>query len=465
MAADTHPDPSIRRGPGRWIRNWDPENSAQWERGGSRIARRNLWASIFAEHLGFCVWSLWAVLVLFMTPQTGFAFTAEQKFLLVSLVALVGALIRIPYTMAVPRFGGRNWTLISVVALLVPTLLAAVLVQSPDTPFWVFALLAATAGLGGGNFASSMSNISYFYPERLKGTALGLNAGGGNIGVATVQLLGLAVIALFSVQAGAVVPLVYVPLLLLAALVAWRYMDNLASMRGNTADQVAVCRDRHTWLMSLLYIGTFGSFIGYGFAFGLLLQNQFDRTPIEAATVTFLGPLIGSLIRPLGGWLADRYGGSQVTLWNFLAMVAGTAVIIVASLHGSLAMFTLGFVVLFTLSGIGNGSTYKMIPSIYAAKAEDRIAAGEAREEAVADTKRLAAALLGLVGAIGGLGGVLINMAFRESFAAVGSATPAFVCFLGFYMVCALVTWRVYLRGPMGGRGHTRAAADTVVAS
>ncbi|GAA3741073.1 NNP family nitrate/nitrite transporter-like MFS transporter [Spinactinospora alkalitolerans] len=452
MAADTPISP--RRSGGRWISHWDPENETFWREQGSRTANRNLWSSIFAEHLGFSVWSLWSVLVLFMTPETGFSFSPEQKFLLVSVVAFVGAVLRIPYTLAVPRFGGRDWTLVSVVALLVPTVLAVLLIQRPETPYWLFLVLAATAGLGGGNFSSSMSNINFFFPERSKGWALGLNAGGGNIGVATVQLVGLAVIAVFTVGNGHFVPLVYLPLLLLAAWVAWRHMDNLAGARADVGAQLAAVKDRHAWIMSFLYIGTFGSFIGFGFAFGLLLQNQFDRTPMEAASVTFIGPALGSLVRPVGGWLSDRFGGGRITLWNFAAMVVGTGVIILAVGRDSLALFLAAFAVLFVLTGIGNGSTYKMIPAIYSARAEDMIAAGTPRARALAETKRLAGALLGLVGAVGALGGVGINLVFRESFAAAGSATPAFVAFLVFYAVCIAVTCLVYLRRPVSAAGR-----------
>ncbi|GAB3209195.1 MFS transporter [Marinactinospora thermotolerans] len=455
MAPETVTDPP--RSGGRWITHWDPEDEGFWQAGGRRVANRNLWVSIFAEHLGFSVWSLWSVLVLFMTPENGFAYSAEQKFLLVSLVTLVGAVLRVPYTLAVARFGGRNWTLVSVAALLLPTVLAVVLIQRPETPFAVFALLAATAGLGGGNFASSMANINFFFPERHKGWALGLNAGGGNIGVPAIQLVGLAVIGLFTVANGAYVPLLYLPLILLACWMSWRFMDNLAGARSDVSAQIAVCRNRHAWIMSFLYIGTFGSFIGYGFAFGLVLQNQFDRTPLEAAAITFLGPLLGSLSRPVGGRLADRFGGGRITLWTFVAMALGTGLIIMASVQQSLPLFLLGFIPLFLLTGIGNGSTYKMIPSIFAARAEDRIAEGEERETAMAEAKRLSGALLGIAGAVGALGGVAINLVFREAFASAGSATPAFVAFLGFYLVCILVTSLVYLRRP--ARTTERAAS------
>lgn len=432
----------------RWLTHWDPEDKEFWESTGRPIARRNLWASILSEHLGFSVWSLWSVLTLFMTPETGFSTTPEQKFLLVSVVALVGAVLRVPYTLAVPVFGGRNWTLISGALLLVPTALAFSLIQNPDTPYWLLLLLAATAGLGGGNFSSSMANISFFFPSRDKGWALGLNAGGGNIGVATVQLVGLGVIACHTVRSGHLVPLVYGPLILLSVWVAWRYMDNISGVRTDAAAQLAAVKDRHFWIMSFLYVGTFGSFIGFGFAFGLLLQNQFGLAPLHAAAVTFLGPAIGSLARPVGGRLADRLGGARVTLWNFLGMAAGTAGAVIAVEAASLPLFVCALGLLFVLTGVGNGSTYKMIPAICAARAEEAVSRGVPRAKAVARGNRTASSMLGLIGAVGALGGVAINLAFRQSFADSGTAAPAFTVFLCCYLVCAATTYLVYLRPP-----------------
>ncbi|WP_028647685.1 MFS transporter [Nocardiopsis sp. CNT312] len=441
------PEAGTRTGK-HWISDWDPENDRFWNTTGRPIAKRNLWASIFSEHIGFSVWSFWSVLALFMTPDAGFDWAPEQKFLLVSIVSLVGAVLRIPYTLAVPMFGGRNWTIISSITLLVPTLLAVYLIQHPETPYWVFVALAATAGVGGGNFSSSMANINFFFPEKEKGWALGMNAGGGNIGVATVQLVGLAIIAVFTVEGGALVPLFYVPFILLAIWVASRGMHNLTSAKPDISAQLAATKDRHFWMMSVLYIGTFGSFIGFGFAFGLLLQNQFGLQPLQAAMVTFLGPAIGSLIRPIGGKMADRFGGARVTLLNFLAMVAGTGVVIFSINADHLALFVSAFIVVFVLTGVGNGSTYKMIPSIYAAKAQNAIAEGAPREDTLAFNKRVSSSMLGLIGAMGALGGVGINLVFRESFASTGSAAPGFIAFLMYYLVCAALTYLVYMRTP-----------------
>jgi NNP family nitrate/nitrite transporter-like MFS transporter len=424
----------------RWIQHWDPEDETFWKETGEKVARRNLFFSVLSEHIGFSVWTLWSVLVLFMGPEYGL--TPADKFLLTSVVTLVGAVVRVPYTFAVAIFGGRNWTIISAGLLLVPTV-AAFTVMEPGTSFSTFLLVGLLAGIGGGNFASSMTNINAFFPLRKKGWALGLNAGGGNIGVPVIQLAALAIIG---ANGGPRVLLgIYIPLIVVAAVLAACFMDNLASVKNDTGAAKDAVREGHTWIMALLYIGTFGSFIGYSFAFGQVLQTQFGRTPLQAAYLTFIGPLLGSLIRPLGGRLADRYGGARITLWNFVAMAAATAVLVAASMAKSLGLFVAVFVVLFVLSGLGNGSTFKMIPGIFQNKA---LAKGLTGEEAVAYGRRLSGASMGLIGAVGALGGVAINLAFRQSFLSVGSGTGAFVAFLAFYAVCFAVTWAVYLRRP-----------------
>ncbi|MFJ7078202.1 nitrate/nitrite transporter [Streptomyces sp. NPDC098781] len=431
--------PVASRG-GRWIEHWDPEDETFWNETGERVAQRNLFFSVLSEHIGFSIWTLWSVMVLFMGPEYGL--TPADKFTIVSMATLVGAVVRVPYTFAVAVFGGRMWTVISASLLLVPTV-AAFVVMEPGTSFGTFLVCAMLAGVGGGNFASSMTNINAFFPMRKKGWALGLNAGGGNVGVPVVQLVGLAVIG-----AGGGPRLllgVYIPLIVIAAALAWLRMDSIASVRNDTGAAKDAAKDAHTWIMSFLYIGTFGSFIGYSFAFGLVLQTQFGRTPLQAAYVTFIGPLLGSLIRPVGGALADRFGGAKITLWNYVAMAAATAVVVVASMQQSLPLFTTAFIALFVLSGLGNGSTFKMIPGIFHAKA---LAKGLQGEEAAAYGRRLSGASMGLIGAVGALGGLGINLAFRQSFLSVGSGTGAFVAFLAFYGLCFAATWAVYLRRP-----------------
>ncbi|MET9296147.1 MFS transporter [Streptomyces sp. NPDC003077] len=434
----------------RTLTHWDPEDAEFWARSGARIARRNLVHSVLTEHIGFAVWSLWSVLVLFLGPEYGI--DAAGKFTLTALPTALGAALRLPYAAAVARFGGRNWTVCSALLLLVPTVLAGLLLR-PGVSYGTLLAVACLAGVGGGNFASSMANINAFYPRRLKGWALGVNAGGGNLGVPVVQLAGLLVLATAGAGHPRLLPLVCVPLIVLAALAAaWR-MDNLAVPRGERGALRAVAAQPHGWALCALYLGTFGSFIGFGFAFGQVLQVQFpDRfdTPVKAACLTFLGPLLGSLARPVGGRMADRWGGARVTLWTFAGMAAGAGTVLAASRAGSLALFLVGFVALFLLSGLGNGSTYKMIPAVCHARARAGAAGGHLGAEAAARAERTArshaTALIGLAGAVGAAGGVLVNLAFREVFRTSHGGDAAYAAFLLVYALCAALTWALYAR-------------------
>jgi NNP family nitrate/nitrite transporter-like MFS transporter len=442
---------------GGWIEKWEPEDAAFWDGGGARIARRNLVFSILCEHVGFSVWSLWSVFVLFLTPAYGISHdlktAAAEKFLLTTLPTAVGAVARLPYTLAVARFGGRNWTVISASLLLIPTVAAAI-VLTPGVSYGTLLIVAALAGAGGGNFASSMANINSFYPQRRKGWALGLNAGGGNIGVATVQLVGLAVLATAGKAHPRMLLGIYIPLVVLAAVGAALLMDNIAHVRNEKRAMRSACRDPHTWIISLLYIGTFGSFIGFGFAFGQVLADQFAAhflsngtvDPVKVACITFLGPLIGSLVRPVGGLLADRIGGAVTTLWTFLAMAAAAAIVLAASAQKSLLLFYIGFIALFAFSGIGNGSTYKMIPAIFRAKAARAVAAGRDPAAAEHHARRLANAVIGIAAAVGAFGGVGVNIAFRQSFLASGTGDAAYIGFIAFYLAAMTLTWLVYVR-------------------
>src|SRR4029078_7402045 len=305
-----------------WIEDWRPEDPTFWQEIGAKIAKRNLIYSVASEHIGFSVWSLWSVIVLFLGPDYGI--DPAGKFLLTALTTLAGAFLRLPYTFAVARFGGRNWTIVSALLLLLPSGLAA-FVMHPGTPFWVFLLVAAIGGVGGGNFASSMTNINAFFPERLKGWALGLNAGGGNIGVPVIQLVGLLVIATVSNTAPEIVCVIYLVAIAVAVLCAALFMDNLGNQRCNLGAIAEALRFRDSWVMSFLYIGTFGSFIGFSFAFGQVLQINFLATgdnaaqaALHAAQIAFIGPLLGSIARPYGGQVADPIGGGEVTMCTLI---------------------------------------------------------------------------------------------------------------------------------------------------
>jgi NNP family nitrate/nitrite transporter-like MFS transporter len=480
-------EPKARRG-GRWIDDWNPDDEEFWERTGRRIARRNLIFSIFAEHLGFAIWVLWSVVVINL-GNAGLPMSLAEMFWLTAVPNLIGATLRIPYTFAVPRFGGRLWTGISATLLLIPSVLLAVVVpsgwlaqQTHGTQFWVLLGCAATAGVGGGNFSSSMANISFFYPERRKGFALGLNAAGGNLGVAVVQLV-VPLVIVIGVPAAmigrevhlAYAGLVWIPFVVAAAICAWLFMDSISDARADTRSYVSALRHGQTWIMSILYIGTFGSFIGYSFALPLVIKNTFPEflaaNPFIAtylAGLGFLGALIGSVARPFGGWLADRIGGSTVTLWCFLGMGLLTALAIAGVREHSFGLFFGSYLVIFLLSGAANGSTYRMIPLIFSALGRKEAAEKGLDPAATALTfKREAAAVIGIAGAIGAFGGFLIQLVFRQASLDVTAkiaaaptvgeklavaqanadwSTSALWVFLVAYAVFAAMTWFYYLR-------------------
>ncbi|WP_066286201.1 MFS transporter [Arthrobacter sp. B6] len=439
--------PALEFRPGRWIANWNAENKEQWESAGRAIARRNLNWSIFAEFLGFVVWQLWSIVVV-QLPGAGFNFTTSEIFWLISMPSLVGATLRIPYTFMVPRFGGRNWTIVSALLLLIPAIGLGLCVSNPETPFGVMLLVAALAGFGGGNFASSMANITFFYPAREKGWALGLNAAGGNMGAAVAQLavpIAITLLAVGSVN----LPMagwMWVPFILIAAFGAWKYMDNLTSAKGDVAGSIAALKEPHLWIMALLYIGTFGSFIGFAGVFPKLIKDYFPAfSSIGVGTVAlslaFLGPLVGSLARPYGGRMADRMGGARMTVASFTAMAIITLTMIWTLPLKSFWLFLVLFLMLFTASGFGNGATYRMIPIIFATSSR----AAKAGASTV-ETQRLASSALGLISAIGAYGGFVIPQVLNASNGASGSYTPAFYGFVGAYVLMLIVCWAFYIR-------------------
>ncbi|ALG86712.1 major facilitator transporter [Gordonia phthalatica] len=436
--------------------DWDPEDPVAWREGGAAIARRNLVWSVVAEHVGFSVWTLWSVMVLFM-PSDVYGVSAGDKFLIGAVATLSGATLRFPYTMATARFGGRTWTVFSALILVIPVVATVVILANPGQPRWMYLVCAALTGLGGGNFASSMTNINAFYPQRLKGWALGVNAGGGNLGVPAVQLVGFLVIAWAGDRQPYWVCAVYLVLLAVAAIGAAVFMDDLDVPGVDLAAMRAAAVDRDTWLISLLYIGTFGSFIGFSFAFAQVLSLNFAadgqspaQAALHAAQIAFIGPLLGSVARVFGGRLADRAGGSWVTLAAFAGMVVAAGVVLVGQ---TIAVQAIGFVALFVLSGMGNGSVYKIIPSVFEAKARRLPIDDDARS---VHSRAMSGAVIGIAGAVGGLGGVGINLVLRQSYQQSGEATAAVLVFAAFYLVAGLVTWRAYIAVP-----RARAEATT----
>jgi len=452
---------------GRNIDVWEVENPVFWRTAGEKIAHRNLVFSIFAEFLAFSVWQMWSAVAV-QLPRIGFPFDLNQLFWLTALPGLTGATLRLPYAFLVPVVGGRNWTLISTALLLLPAAGIGYAIQHPDTPYFVFLILALLCGFGGGNFASSMANINYFFPEKRKGLALGLNAAGGNIGVSVVQFIVPTIISfsIFGSMGGHPVTvssssgnsyiwlqnaaLLWIPFILLALGTTWFFMNNLTVAKTSIRFQLRMFSERHTWLMSVLYMGTFGSFIGYSAGFPLLIQSQFPG--VNAFQYSFIGPLIGSLSRPLGGWLADRAGGAKVTFWNFISMIFASAgaLYFLASRENpnAFAGFFSAFLVLFFCAGIGNGSTYRMIPSIFLSKNR---AGGNSSEEGVKIANRQAGAVVGITSAIAAYGAFFIPKSFGTSIALTGKPVAALFLFLTFYVLCAVLTLRFYLK-----KGETR---------
>lgn len=449
------------------IKRWEPENASFWQETGASVANRNLWISIPALMLAFSVWMLWSVVVVNL-DKAGFQLSKNQMFWLTALPALSGATLRIFYSFLVPIFGGRKWTAISTASLLIPAFGMGFALRDPSTSYPVLLTLALLCGLGGGNFSSSMSNISFFFPKAKKGLATGLNAGIGNLGVSLVQFVVPVVISsallgglggdghsyvkdgveksIWLQNAG----FVWVPFIAIAAIAAWFGMNDIADAKASFADQAVIFKRKHNWLMCWLYIGTFGSFIGFSAGLAMLTKSQFPG--INPTAYAFLGPLVGALARPLGGWVSDKLGGARVTLWTFALMTLAVLGVLHYLPHngtgGDFFGFLAMFIVLFALTGIGNGSTFRMIPVIFLTERQ-RAAAGKgekAAKQAVVDASKEAAAVLGFSGAIGAYGGFFIPKSFGTSLELTGSVDAALICFIGFYLSCMAVTWWHYAR-------------------
>ncbi len=448
--------------------DWRPDDESFWEQTGRAIANRNLWLSMPALLLAFAVWVVWSVIVVRL-PQVGFQFTPNQLFWLAALPGLSGAFFRVLYAFVVPIFGGRNWTVFSTALLLLPTLWIGVAVQDPNTHYAVFVVIALLCGLGAGNFSSSMANISFFYPQRLQGTALGLNAGIGNLGVGLAQfivplviysgallILGGEAQTLREANGGTTLiwlqnaGFIWVPFILLAALAAWFGMDNIATVKAGFAEQVAIMKHPQQWRMSVLYTGTFGSFIGLAAGFPMLVNTLFPG--VDAVQFAFIGPLLAALVRPIGGWLADQRGGAMISVWSFLVMAGATLLAIPflpgTSGGGSVAGFMLMFLILFLAAGIGNGSTFRMIPILFRTLRERQVAGQDAAalEQARRTAATEAAATLGFSSAVAAFGGFFIPIAYGASFDLSGDPGGALLFFSLFYLICLGLTWHGYAR-------------------
>ncbi|WP_288196611.1 MFS transporter [uncultured Pleomorphomonas sp.] len=465
------PRPILAAAPGKAVlTDWRPEDKSFWNATGRRIAQRNLWLSIPSLLLSFAIWQVWSVVVSKL-PLVGFNLTTDQLFWLAALPGLSGATLRIFYSFMVPVFGGRLWTTLTTWSLIIPAVGIGYAVQNPETPYAVLLVLALCCGFGGGNFASSMANISFFFPRAEKGNALALNAGLGNLGVSVVQFAVPLVITmgLFGKLGGEPVMVAdpsgpaplwlqnagffFVPFIVLSAFASWFGMNDIASAKASFSEQAVIFERRHNWIMCWLYTGTFGSFIGYSAGFPLLSKMLFPD--VNALAYAFLGPLVGALARSGTGWLADRQGGARVTVWVFALMMAGTAGVLwfigIKDQPGAFWGFFVSFLVLFFATGVGNASTFQMIPAI-SAREMARLMPDADPETRRRQAEKEAAAITGFTSAIAAFGAFFIPKGFGTSIALTGGAEAALWSFMAFYVTCLGITWVVYAR--RGGLLH-----------
>ncbi|MBS9534190.1 NarK/NasA family nitrate transporter [Mycobacterium sp. M1] len=446
---------------------WNPEDTAAWEAGNNAVARRNLIWSTVTTHIAYSVWSLWSVMVLFM-PEAVYGITTGDKLLLTATATLIGGAVRIPYVAATTRFGARNWTVISSLVLVIPTVATIVLLADPGRPLWMYLVCAGLTGLGGGNYAASLADVERFYPQRLKGLALGVAGGIGNLGVAVIQLVGLLVLAIAGFGQPYWVCAIYLVLLAVGGVGAALRMDNLDRGTARAGAVRAILGLPDTWTITLLYCATFGSFIGFAFVFVQVLHVTFveggqspAQAALHAAAIAFVGPLLAAVSRVYGGRLSDRYGGGRITLAVFTAMILATGLLIAASAYDdrtvgclsavNIAGYIAAFLALFVLAGMGNGSVTKMIPSIFDARSRSLDGSAEDRR---AWASSRSGALIGLATSIGALGGVAINLTLRQAYAVSGTETPAFWIFLAGYVGAALLTYLSYVRPSGAGPGR-----------
>lgn len=420
--------------------SWDFENKEFWHQKGKRIAYTNLLCSIPCLLLAFSVWFIWSAVVTRLN-SVGFSFTGAQLFTLAGIPGLSGATLRILYSFVIPVVGGKNWTVFSTSTLILPSYLIGVAVQDTSTSYNYFLFLALLCGFGGGNFASSMSNISFFFPKKLQGFALGLNAGIGNLGVSVLQFTipFVITIPLFGnfggssqilkngtqiwIQNGSFVWIIPV---LFFTVMAFFFMDNLHSAKATISDQFVIFKRKHMYLTTWLYCMSFGSFIGYSAAFPLLIKLQFPF--VDPLKYAFIGPMLGALIRPLGGWVSDKFSGSAVTLYDLFVMIFAVLGVIyyispeTKNFYGFFFMFLL----LFFTTGVANGSVFQMIPMLF--------------------EKKESAAVLGFSSAIAAYGAFFIPKVFALSISYFNDARVALVCFIIYYFTCIVLTWWYYYR-------------------
>ena len=448
------------------LTTWTPEDKSFWQSTGKSIARRNLWLSVPALLLAFAVWQVLSVTLTYL-PNVGFKYSKEELFTLAGLPALSGATLRIVYSFVVPIFGGRRWTAFSTATLLIPLIGLGFAVQDPSTPLWQMQMWALLCGFGSANFSSSMSNISFFFPKSEKGTALGINAGLGNLGVSVVQFVVPVVVTMgmFALGTDAQVytkgaevknvwvqnaAFFWVPFVAFFAISAWFGMYDIASAKASFKEQSVIFKRRDTWLMCILYLGTFGSFIGFAAGFGLLMKSQFPQ--VNATQYVFLGALIGAISRVIGGKVSDQLGAARVTTFVFIGMIVAVMGVInflpVKGVDGSGSFrgFFVCFIALFALTGVGNASTFAQVPKIFFAVAKQVLGSKATPAQLELNSNKEAAAVLGFSAAIGAYGGFFVPKSYGMSISATGGVKAALIAFIVYYVLCLVINWWFYSR-------------------
>jgi NNP family nitrate/nitrite transporter-like MFS transporter len=442
-------DDTARRASSTWLERWEPENETFWKSGGSARAWRTLTITTLNLTMAFMAWFLVSALVVRL-PQIGFKFTPTQLFWLAAMPGLAGGTLRLVHMFLTPMVGTRHVVSLSTLSLLVPLVGWFYAVQDPATPYGVLMVLAFLAGLGGGNFSSFMPSTSLFFPKRLQGTALAIQAGIGNFGVSIVQFVTPWVIG-FAMLGGAAfmggsqtmtkagvqsqvwlqnAPAVMIPFIVVFGISAWLMLKSVP-IKANFRQQFDIFRSRHTWSMTSLYIMTFGAFSGLSATFPLLIKQIFGQFPgaPDPLAWAFYGPLVGSLSRVIAGPLSDRLGGAKVTQWAGIGMLASTLWVTTLTQPTSLdsfPMFVAGMLALFFFAGIGNASTFKQMPMLF--------------------DPRQAGGVIGFTGAIAAYGPFLFGMLFAWSFASFKSATPVFYGLAVFFAFNVVLNWRMYAR-------------------
>ncbi|WP_043703202.1 MFS transporter [Tepidimonas taiwanensis] len=448
------PTPSVTsRGPsapdGTWLERWEPENDAFWRNGGASLAWRTLTITTLCLTMAFMSWFLVSALVVRL-PQIGFKFSPTELFWLAAMPGLAGGTLRLVHMFLTPMVGTRHVVSLSTLSLLLPLLGWFYVVQDISTPYWVLMVLAFLAGLGGGNFSSFMPSTSLFFPKRLQGTALAIQAGIGNFGVSIVQFVTPWVIS-FPLLAGATwmgtsqtmvkggvtsqvwlqnAPAVMIPLVAVFGITAWLLLKSVP-VKANFAEQFDIFRSRHTWSMTSLYIMTFGAFSGLSATFPLLIKQiygQFPGAPDPLAWA-FWGPLVGSASRVVAGPLSDKLGGARVTHWAGLGMLGAALWVTTLTQPSGLEsfpMFVAGMLTLFFFAGVGNASTFKQMPMLF--------------------PPRQAGGVIGFTAAIAAYGPFLFGMLFAWSFAQFKVATPVFWGLAAFFAFNVALNWWMYAR-------------------